>query len=56
MARAGTARIPITLTAAQRRTVLQTHHLDVRLAVRFVPFAGPQAARVVSVVFHSLRG
>jgi PKD repeat protein len=53
--RAGTARIPITLTAAQLRTVLQTHRLSVRVAVRFIPSAGPQATRTVSVTFHPPR-
>jgi PKD repeat protein len=51
--RAATARVPIALTAAQRRAVSSAHHLKLRIAVRFAPSAGPLAAEVASV---TLRG
>jgi hypothetical protein len=52
---AGTVKVPIKLTPAQLRTVALSHRLTVRLALRFVPSAGPQAARSASVTFHSPR-
>jgi PKD repeat protein len=52
---AGTVKVPIKLTPAQLRTVALSHRLTVRLALRFVPSAGPQGARSASVTFHSPR-
>jgi hypothetical protein len=53
LSRAGRARLRVSLTSAERRTLAGRHRLKVMVTVKFAPVAGNVSTRTIAITFRA---